>query len=188
MLTNAMKILPLSKSLFFAPAILAALVAGTCQLHADALNEKKILRKAGGKTTGEVTDIQVTNTDQFGMTTTFTTFDRSGAVKMPKAEGDGKSKIKHDGPEREYDTMTDGDVKKADVSRNGKKIKYVGKGEIGALPFEHPNHPFEGTGRATGKVRGKNVVTKGTVKGKRDIDDISVSQKVNADVKGEGKY
>lgn len=168
--------------------MLAACAIGISRAHADAVNENRVLRKAGGVSKGVLKNIEVTNIYATGGSNSFKTFNRSGSVKIPKSDGKAKSKVKHSGPGTGLNTKTDGKVKKADVKRNGKAIKYVGKGESEPLPFEYPNHPFMGTARATGKVRGKSVVTTAKLKGKRNIDDLSLKQKVTGTARGKGHY
>lgn len=168
------------------PAILAACVAGMSGVHADSVNDNRIIRKAGGVSEGELKNVEILFIYLSGFTESYQGYNHSGKVKIPKSEGDAKTKVKSTEPgEKGTNNIADGEVKKADVKRNGKLINYAGKGEIENDEF--PDQPLMGTGKATGKVRGSKVVTSGDLKGNRNLGD-EVTQKVSGFVRGKGRY
>ena len=145
---------------------------------ADALNEKRILRKAGGESKGTI-NLDVTTTPYSmgvpGMSTTQPTQKRSGDAMIPTKEGKAKSLIVHLGqPGPTNDTVSRGRVKKADVSRSGKVIKYAGVG-TGQPVFDNDGD-YYGSGKGTSKIRGSKVITTGTFKGKRTLRDMMTTE------------
>lgn len=113
---------------------------------------------------------------------------RTGDVKIPTGEGKAASVVDHESaPGPTYDTTTEGKVKKADVSRNGKVIKYAGNGT--AEPVFDSNGDFNGSGKATSKIRGGNVISTTTFRGSRTVlDGMSVvTEVITVDGDGTGK-
>lgn len=160
----------------------------------DAVNEKRILRKAGGESKGTIT-LKITVTPYTGgipdepMTSTET---RSGDVKIPAKEGAAKTIVDHESaPGPTLDSTTAGKVKKADVARNGKSIKYSGNGT--AQPLFDSNGNFGGSAKGVSKIRGSKVVTSGTMKGSRTLRDsmttlVTEVTTVTGTGKGTGKF
>lgn len=210
-----MKTTPRGRPLLVIPTILAASVVGMNSVQADSLNETKILRKAGGRVEGTLKQIFVTKFHPGGLVETVQAFDRSGTAKIPTSEGKAKSTIKptesstdtfggfstvkfgrpfraeFGAPAQSLDTKTQGTVKKADVKRDGKTIKYKAKGQAEILQTVDTidfSDPLRGNLKATSKIRGKNVVTSANLTGSRASDDGLVGQKVTAVAKGKGKY
>jgi hypothetical protein len=161
---------------------------------ADAVNENRILRKAGGESKGSIT-LKVTVTPYTGgipdapSTSTET---RTGDVQIPTKEGKGKSLVDHESsPGSTLDSTTKGKVKKADVARNGKSIKYAGAGAAEAL-FDSDGD-YNGSAKGVAKIRGSKVVTTGSFKGGRTVRDgmtteVTEVTTVTGTGKGTGKF
>lgn len=159
--------------------ILLAVFSGSVSfLKADAVNENRILRKAGGESKGFIKLDVTTTTYSMGvpdMTTTEPTQKRTGDAKIPTGEGKARSVIDHlSQPGPDNDTITQGKVKKADVSRSGKVIKYAGVG-TGQPVFDN-NGDYNGSGKGTSKIRGSKVFTSGSFKGKRILRDLMTTE------------
>lgn len=162
---------------------------------ADAVNENRILRKAGGESKGTVT-LRVTTTPySMGVPDApnppFVST-RTGDVKIPTGDGNAKSVVDHESkPGPLNDTTAKGKVKKAAVSRNGKVIKYSGIGS--AEPVFDSNGNFNGSGKATSKIRGAKVISTATFRGSRTLRDEMTDQvtevtNVSAAAKGKSKF
>lgn len=161
---------------------------------ADAVNENRVLRKAGGESKGSIT-LKITVTPYTGgvpdapSTSTET---RTGDVQIPTKEGKGKSLVDHQSsPGPTLDSTAEGKVKKADVARNGKSIKYAGVGTTESL-FDNDGD-YNGSAKGVSKIRGAKVVTTGTMSGSRTVRDSMTSvitevTTVSGTGKGTGKF
>ncbi len=155
-------------------------------VQADSVNEKRVLKKAGGTSEGTLSNVVITTIfADMSPTTTITSFDRTGAATIPKKKGSTSSTVVHGGPERDLDSSATGQVKKPKVKRKGKKIIYKGAGQV--TPIFDDDTNFSGEGRAVSKVKGKKVKTTGSVAGSRVKmnGDVEI---VSANVEGEGKF
>lgn len=180
------------------------ILAGTSAIavsstHADALNEKRILNKAGGESDGKIKNVVVSTSYINGDGSASnpiveSSFDREGSVKIPKKDGDAKAVVEHGGPESGFDGTADGDVKKAKVKRNGKTIVYKGVGELEPVALETNAAPLaddtmlDGVAKATSKIRNTKVVTTSKLVGRRPIYEGSAYQEVTGDARGIGKF
>jgi hypothetical protein len=180
------------------------ILAGTSAIavsssHADALNEKRILNKAGGESDGKIKNVIVATSYVNGDGTVSdpifeSSFDREGSVKIPKKDGDTKTVVEHGGPEKGFDGIADGDVKKAKVKRNGKTIVYKAVGKLEPVALETAAAPepdptmLDGVAKATSKIRNTKVVTTGGSFGTRAIYGGTALQEVTVEVRGIGKY
>jgi hypothetical protein len=173
-------------------------ILGTCLLpflaKADAVNENRILRKAGGESKGEI-NLRITTVPyDMGVpdAPTVSNETRTGDVKIPTGEGNAKSVVDHQStPGPTNDTTTEGKVKKAVVSRTGAVIKYSGNGT--AEPVFDSDGKFNGSGKATSKVRGGNVISTSTFRGSRTVLDgmsgeVTEVITVEGDGKGKSKF
>lgn len=173
-----------SITLLVAGLVGLVLVFGTAE--ADSVNEKRVLKKAAGQSEGSFTNVVVTTVfADMSPPTTVPSFDRTGSVKIPKKKGSSSTTVVHDGPERENDTVATGAVRKPKVKRKGKKIVYKGAGQ--ATPLFDNDSNFTGQVRATSKVKGKKVKSKGAVSGSRVKANGDVEY-VSGNVAGEGKF
>jgi hypothetical protein len=167
-------------------------ILGLCLLssmaRADAVNENRILRKAGGESKGSINLRITTIPYSMGMpdAPVVSNTTRTGDVKIPTGEGNASSVVDHESaPGPLNDTTTAGKVKKAVVSRNGSVIKYSGNGN--AEPVFDSNGNYTGSAKATSKVRGGNVISTSTFRGSRTVvDGMSVVTEVIT-VEGDGK-
>ena len=170
-------------------AILAGLVCSAFlfpSVQADSVNEKRVLKKAGGNTEGMLTNIVITTVyADMSPTTTVTSFDRTGEVKIPKKKGSTATTVVHGGEERDLDSNASGSVKKPKVKKNGKKIVYKASGQT--TPIFDSDTNFSGGGKAVSKVKGKKVKTTGSVSGSRVKMNGDV-ESVTANVEGQGKF
>lgn len=172
---------------FLIPALVGVSVFAGGLVHADTVNEKRVLRKAGGLADGELTNVVFTTSGPSG-TVTEESFDRQGKAKIPKKDGNTETPVKHGGPEDGLDTRSEGDVKKAKVKRNGKVIKYVAKGDAGSLSLDGDGPAYSGVARATSKIRGKKVATKAKLSGSRTLSDGVTVQSATATASAESKF
>ena len=165
------------------------LLAAAGSLHADALNENRILRKAGGPTDGTLTHVLVTSTHPGFAPVTQASFDRTGSAKIPKSEGKAKSLVEHEGlASSPLNTVTQGKVKQADVKQNGRKIKYEAVGSAVSLNYYGDGPAFTGKSKATSTIRGKKVFTIAKLLGSRLLSDGETTQVATAVASGTGKY
>lgn len=174
--------------------LLIVLFGSATSSRADAVNENRILRKAGGESKGFI-KLDVTSTPYNmgtpGMPTTQPTQKRTGDAKIPTREGKAKSVVDHlSQPGTTFDTVSKGKVKKADVSRSGKVIKYAGTGT--GQPVFDDDGDYNGSGKGTSRIRGSKVVTSGTFKGKRILRDLMSEivevTTVNGSAEGKGNF
>lgn len=172
-------------------------ILGLCLLpamaKADAVNEKRILRKAGGESKGSINLRITTIPYTMGMpdAPVVSTTTRTGDVKIPTGEGNASSVVDHESdPGPLNDTTAEGKVKKAVVSRNGTVINYSGTGT--AEPVFDSNGDYTGSVKATSKIRGGNVTSTSTFRGSRTlVDGMSVVTEVitvDGDGKGKSKF
>jgi len=168
-------------------SLLAVCVMPTV-VKADAVNENRILRKAGGESKGQINLRITTIPYTMGMpdAPVLSTETRTGDVKIPTGEGKATSLVDHEStPGPLNDTTAEGKVKKAVVSRTGTVIKYTGNGT--AEPVFDSNGDFLGSIKAVSKIRGANVVSTSTFRGSRIVrDGMSVVTEVKT-VEGDGK-
>lgn len=163
-------------------------------VKADAVNEGRILRKAGGESKGQINLRVTTIPYTMGVpdAPVVTNETRTGDVKIPTGEGKAKSVVDHESePGGLYDTTTQGKVKKAVVSRTGTVIKYAGNGT--AEPVFDSDGGFVGTGKATSKIRGGNVISTSTFRGGRTVrddmtDEVTEVTTVEGDGKGKSRF
>jgi len=155
--------------------------------HADSVNEKKVLKKAGGNVDGDLFNlVRTTTPDGGGTPIVETSFDRTGSVKIPKKKGSASSTVVHDGPERDLDSTSSGRVTKTKVKRGGSKVKYNGQGETTPI-LESDLTNFTGSVQATSKVKGKTVKPNGNIEGSR-VKMNGDTEFVTGNVSGEGKF
>lgn len=174
------KTLPIS---FF---ILAAVLVGTVSVKADAVNEKRILRKAGGPADGTLSNVIVKLYDpqgNFVMESNLGT--RTGSVKIPNSTGKAKSMVEHGGPEDGLDGTAAGKLKKAKVTRGGKKIVYKANGT--AEPVLDDEGLFSGSGSAVSTIKGSKVKSAAKLRGARTLMD-GGSEVVTAVATATGKF
>ena len=175
-----MKSIRILVALFLLPPALA---------KADAVNENRILRKAGGESKGSIT-LTISVIQYLGGVPSLpstTTETRTGDVHIPTKEGKAKSIADHlSAPGPTLDSTTEGKVKKADVARNGKSIKYSGNGTAGAVLDSDGD--YTGSAKGVSKIRGSKVVSTCTMKGSRTvIDEITLDVDSVTTVSGTGK-
>lgn len=132
-----------------------------CLVKADAVNEDRVLRKAGGIADGKMKNVKF----RVNGGPEQSSFNRTGKVRIPTSEGPEKSVVIH-GPvaDADFNTLTQGNVKRADVLRLGKLILYSG---IGTNQYFDDLGAFKGGGTARSNVRGSKVVASGSVRGTR---------------------
>lgn len=177
-----MKITTLSHSFF----ILAVALGGIVSVKADAVNEKRVLRKAGGPVDGTLTNVIVKLYDPEGMFVSESNEgNRTGSVKIPKSTGKTTSTVEHGGPEEGLDGTAAGRVKKAKVTRGGKKIVYKGNGS--AEPVLDEDGLFSGSGSAVSTIKGSKVKSTAKLQGARTLMTGEV-EVVTAVAKGKGKF
>src|SRR5690349_17920597 len=107
---------------FFASVLLLAFGAKTAR--ADAVNEDRVLRKAGGIADGKMTNVKFSVNGG----ALLPSFDRTGKARIPVDDGPEKTTVIHGPvPDPNFNTLTQGKVTKADVQRLGKLVAYAGK-------------------------------------------------------------
>lgn len=107
-------------------------------------------------------------------------------MKIPKKVGKAKSPGRDDGPYGRFDSEMFGTLKKATVKRNGRLIKYSGTGKVQAI--DERESLVTGTTKAVSKIKGRKVISKGKVSGKRLLDSGLTLQEATGLTKGKGKY
>jgi hypothetical protein len=152
---------------------LCILLLAPCPAKADAVNEDRVLRKAGGIAEGKMTNVKV----RINGGPLQDSFNRTGKVRIPTDEGPERSVVIHGPvPDADFNTLTQGNVKRADVLRLGKLILYSG---VGTNQYFDGFGTFAGGGVARSTVRGPKVISSGSVRGARvnsSTDDTESAQ------------
>ncbi len=175
---HSISVLNIPSFLGLAGAVLV--LAGT--VRADALNEDRILRKAGGIAEGKMTNVRFSvNGGPIQ-----NSFDRTGKVRIPVDEGPEQTKLIHGpSPDPEFNTLTKGRVTKADVLRLGKLVSYAGTG-FNDYFDDHRN--FRGGGRAHSAIRGSKVISSGDGGGSRVNTSSGNHERAFTDVSAKGNF
>jgi len=173
-------------SIAFAAALLVTPVTET--VWAGALNEKRILRKAGGPSQGTI-DFVATVTPAGDPTNPVTLPPqvRTGSLVIPRRKGRVRARTIHGpDPNPSLDTVTSGRLGTAKVSRNGKRIRYVAPKAENS--YFDGDGAFKGRTNAVTKIQGKRTVTTARFQGQRVNASSGDTESAVGKAKGKGRF